>query len=50
MTCFHLSDVVLLYNTCIHVLTCPFNSDDNGNNDAPANGVEMNVVATAKVA
>jgi hypothetical protein len=50
MTCFHSSDVVLLYNTHVLVLACPSNGDDDSDNDVPANGLKTNVVATARVA
>ena len=43
MTRFHSSDVVLLYNTRVLVVACPSNGGDDGNDDAPANGLEMNV-------
>ncbi len=43
MTHFRSSDVVLLYNTHVLVVACPSNGDDDGDDDAPANGLEMNV-------
>jgi hypothetical protein len=50
MTCFHSSDVVLLYNTYVLVLACPSNGNDDSDNDIPAIGLETNVVATVRVA
>ena len=43
MTRFRSSDVVLLYNTRVLVVACPSNGDDDGDDDTPANGLEMNV-------